>query len=243
MKRRSSLTTRPQDPTPTEAAFYARVAEDEARRTCALDHYIPPETGFAFRVRQAQVLRVTCCDGPQVGGFDAFSATDPSEHFWSSRTRILHGPHTRVGDRLWGTEPRMRPMFTFLKDTVEHEPLPFNARSHDLLYSRCSERVLELWTGLRGQPNCNSNFMRALEAIGSDSSFVHDPLNLFHGDWLRQQRSGMFFHDADARKGDHVELLAEIDTVVAISCCPSACNGDANKGLQVQVFDHPNRTG
>ena len=38
-----------------------------------------------------------------------------------------------------------------------------------------------------------------------------------------------------------MELFAEIDAVVAISCCPSDCNGDGNKGMQIQVFNQPHR--
>lgn len=231
---------RPQDPTPVEAAFYERVREDEAHRELVMTHYIPRETGFAFPVRQSQVLRITCCDGPQVADFNAFSATDASEYFWSGRTRTLQGAHLRVGDRLWSTEPRMRPMFTFIKDTVEHKPLRFNARSHDLIYSRCSERAVEMRTGRKGQANCNTNLRRALQAIGFDDRFVHDAFNVFmctgYDDLDR-----LFYLEPDARRGDYVELFTEMDTVVAISCCPSDCNGDATKGLEVQVFNQPHR--
>jgi hypothetical protein len=47
------------------------------------------------------------------------------------------GSHLHVGDRLWSTEPKMRPMFTFITDTVEKKPRPHNATSRDLIYSRC----------------------------------------------------------------------------------------------------------
>jgi uncharacterized protein len=227
---------RPQDLTPTQAALYARIAEDEASRTPTCDHYIPRETGFAFPVKRGQVVRITCSDGPQVADFNAFCSTDPSEHFWSGRTRTLQGAHLRVGDRLWSTEPKMRPMFTLIKDTVKHGPLPFNARSHDLIYSRCSERSVALLTGLSDQPNCNSNLRHGLQAIGFDDRFVHDAFNIFMCTGYDDDHR-LFYLEPDARRGDHVELLAEMDTVVAISACPSGCNGPTTKGLQVQVFD------
>lgn len=233
---------RPQDPTPAEATFYAGVAGDETGRTPVLEHYIPRQTGFAFPVRHGQVLRVTCCDGPQVADFNAFCATDASEHFWSGRTRTLQGAHLRVGDRLWSTEPRMRPMFTFIKDTVTHAPLQFNARSHDLIYSRCSERAIELRTGLRGQPNCNTSLKRALQAIGFDDRFVHDAFNIFMCTGYDADHR-LFYLEPDAHQGDHVELFAEMDTIVAISACPSGCNGPVTRGLQVQVFDQPHGAG
>lgn len=233
-------TPRPQDPTPAQAAIHARIVADETSRKTRLDHYVPPETGFAFPVQRFQVVRITCCDGPQVCDFNAFGATDPSEFFWSGRTRTLHGSHLRVGDRLWSSEPRMRPMFTIIKDTVEHRPLRCNARSHDLIYSRCSERAIELRTGLKKQPNCNTNLQRALQAVGFDERYVHDAFNIFMCTGYDENHR-LFYLDPDARQGDHVELVAEIDTMVAISCCPSGCNGEQNKGLQVQVFDQPLR--
>jgi uncharacterized protein YcgI (DUF1989 family) len=228
---------RPHDLNENQIAFYAQVAEDAAARTTRIEHYIPRETGFAFPVKQNQVLRVTCCDGPQVADFNAFCATDPTEYFWSGRTRTLQGAHLRVGDRLWGTEPKMRPMFTLIKDTIEHRPMQFNARSHDLIYSRCSESSVAIWTGKRG-PNCNTNLRRALDEIGFDNRYVHDAFNIFMLTGYDDDHR-LFYLPPDARKGDHVELFAEIDAVVAISCCPSDCNGDGSKGLQIQVFDQP----
>jgi uncharacterized protein YcgI (DUF1989 family) len=113
---------RPYELTPSQLAYFLRVSAEQTGRRPVLKHYIPRETGYAFPVDCHQVLRITCCDGPQVADFNAFSRTDASEHFWSGRTRTLQGVHLTVGDRLWGTEPKMRPMFTFITDTVERDP-------------------------------------------------------------------------------------------------------------------------
>jgi uncharacterized protein YcgI (DUF1989 family) len=230
--------TRPQDPSRAELARYARIVQDEASRRKVLDHYIPRQTGFAFPVNRGQVMRVTCCDGPQVADFNAFCATDASEHFWSGRTRTLQGAHLHVGDRLWSTEPNMRPMFTLIKDTVNHQPHRFNARSHDLIYARCSERSVAMLTGKEGTPSCNANLRRALHAIGFDDRYVHDAFNIFMLTGYDDDHR-LFYLEPDARQGDHVELIAEMDTIVAISACPSDCNGPITKGIGVQVFDHP----
>ena len=218
--------------------FFGLVATQTAERRVAMDRYVEKETGSAFPVARGQVLRITCCDGPQVCDFNAFAADDPSEHFWSGRTRTLQGAHLTVGDRLWSTEPRMRPMFTIIADTVAHQALPHNAASHDLIYARCSERAWELTFGERGRPNCNTNMMRALEAIGFPSSHVHDAFNIFMTTGI-DEKQRLFFLEPDAKTGDFVELYAEMDTVVAISCCPGGCSGDENKGLQFTVYDQP----
>jgi uncharacterized protein YcgI (DUF1989 family) len=122
---------------PAAWAPYAALAEAPRGRP-AHDVYVPAETGHACAVARGQILRIACVDGPQVCDFNGFAADDPAEHFWSGRTRTLQGAHLTAGDRLWSTEPKMRPMFTILVDTTPRPGLPHNAASHDLLYARCS---------------------------------------------------------------------------------------------------------
>jgi len=203
-----------------------------------MDVYIPKETGRAFPVRAGQIVRVVCVEGGQTADFNAFSMADPSEHFWSGRTRTVQSSHLTTGDRLWSTEPNMRPMFTIIADTVDHQPLPNNAASHDLLYARCSARSWELQTGMHDHANCNSNMIHALDEIGFPSAYVHDAFNIFMTTGTDEEHR-LFYREPDAKQGDYIEMLAEIDTIVAISACPAGCNGVANKGLQCIVYDHP----
>jgi uncharacterized protein YcgI (DUF1989 family) len=113
-----AMKPRPQDLTVDQLSYYAAVSADVGARKSISRIYIPKQAGKACAVAAHQVLRVTCCDGPQVADFNAFAQNDPSEYFWSGRTRTLQGSHLHVGDRLWSTEPKMRPIFTFITDTV-----------------------------------------------------------------------------------------------------------------------------
>lgn len=214
---------------------YAALAEGSGDRRLVHDRYVAKESGSALLVEKGQILRITCCDGPQVCDFNAFAADDPREHFWSGRTRTIQGAHLAVGDRLWSTEPRMRPMFTIIADSVPRAVLPNNAASHDLIYARCSASAWALRLGRTDAPNCNDNLIRALEAIGFPSDHVHDAFNIFMTTGI-DDRHKLFFLAPVARQGDYLEMVAEIDTVVAISCCPGGCNGDENKGLQLTVY-------
>jgi uncharacterized protein YcgI (DUF1989 family) len=220
-----------------ELRRYRTLAEMDGRRLL-LDRYIEKETGYACSVGRGQIIRIACCDGPQVCDFNAFSADDPSEHFWSGRTRTLQGAHLTVGDRLWSTEPKMRPMFTIIADTVPRPALPMNAAPHDLIYARCSASAWALRLGHRNAPNCNDNLVSALTAIGFPTTHVHDAFNIFMTTGI-DERQKLFFVEPTAREGDYVELHAEIDAVVALSCCPGGCNGAQNKGLQVTVWERP----
>src|SRR6056297_1051309 len=120
------------------------------------------EHALAFPVRAGEILRITCHEGPQTCDFNAFALDDPTEHFWSGRTRTLEGSHLSVGSRLWSTEPRMRPMFTIIADTVPPSELPCNAASHDLIFARCSQSAWALRFGPGPHRNCNDNLAEAL---------------------------------------------------------------------------------
>jgi hypothetical protein len=218
-------------------AYYRRLAEEPALRETVQEFVIPRETGKAFPVDAGQILRVAQVDGPQVADFNAFSREDPREMFWSARTRILEGVHLTVGNRLWSTPPRMRPMFTIIADTVDHRPLPHRAASHDLLYARCNERLFEVVAGQPGRRNCQDNLAAAIKEFGLGPEHVHDAFNLFMTTGI-DDNGRLFYLDPDAKKGEYVELHAEMDCLVAISACPGGCSGPHNKPIGVQVYRH-----
>lgn len=231
---------RPQDLSEAQLRYYSDVSGDVADRSVVMKTYVPRRSGKAFPLAKHQIVRISCCDGPQVCDFNAFARDDPSEFFWSGRTRTLYGSHLKVGQRLWSTEPKMRPMLTFITDTVQKLKHPHNATSHDLLYSRCSERRVELRTGKRHQPNCNDNLKQALREIAFSDEYVHDAFNIFMTTGCDDEHR-LFYVDPEARRGDHVELYAEIDLVCAVSCCPGASSGSEPHGLLVETFAQPRR--
>jgi len=198
---------------------------------------IPARTGHAFRVAEGEVLRVRCHEGPQVADLIAFNADDPRERFWQARTRVVHGGHLGVGDQLWSIPPWTRPIMTLIADTVEHGDLADGARSHDLLFCRCDARLYELVHGRAdGHANCNDNLVAAIAPFGLGPGDVHDPFNVFMTTGLN--RSGKpFYLPSDAKKGDYVDLLAEMNVLVAISACPGGSSGPQSHPLEVEIFE------
>jgi uncharacterized protein len=214
-------------------APYAALAAG-AQRELKYHGIVPAEHGLAFPVMAGEILRITCNEGPQTCDFNAFALDDPAEHFWSGRTRTLEGSHLTVGNRLWGTEPRMRPIFTIIADTVSRAVLPCNAASHDLVFSRCSHSAWVLRLGPGPHRNCNDNLTEALADAGFPGAPVHDAFNIFMTTGIDDDKRLRIF-DPLARVGDYMELVAEIDTMVALSACPGDCNGGRNKALEVHV--------
>ena len=212
------------------------VSEGASARPLVNSAVIPARTGLAFRVAEGGVLRVRCHEGPQVADLIAFNADDPRERFWQARTRVVHGGHLGVGDQLWSIPPWTRPMITLIADTVVHGDLADGARSHDLLFCRCDARLYELVHGRAGgHANCNDNLASAIAPYGLGAGDVHDPFNIFMTTGLN--RSGKpFYLPSNARKGDSVDLLAEMNVLVAISACPGGSSGKQSLPLEVQIF-------
>ena len=216
-------------------SYYKRLAEDTGRRELVRKLTVPRISGKAFIVEAGQILRIVCSEGPQVVDFNAFHKDDPKEWFWSGRTRLVQRAHLSVGDRLWSTPPRMRPMFTIIADTVEHKPLPNRARSHDLMYCRCNERLFEVVRGEKGAPNCNTNLASAISEFGIPAEYVHDAFNIFMVTGL-DERDRFFHLEPDAKTGDYMELYAEIDCIVALSACPGGSTGPEKRAVGVEIY-------
>jgi hypothetical protein len=197
---------------------------------------IPARHGRAVILDQGQILRVACPEGPQVADFIVFNRDDPDEQFWAARTRVVHGGHLDVGDRLWSCPPWTRPMMTLIADTVDHRPLPNGARSHDLLFCRCDAQLYRAVHGIEGHRNCNDNLAEAIAAFGLPPRAVHDPFNIFMTTGLNDD-GRPFYLPADSRQGDYVELLAEIPCLAAVSACPGGSSGSRSHSLMLTVYE------
>ena len=89
--------------------------------------------------------------------------------------------------------------------------------------------------GLADAPNCNDNLAQAISEFGLAPEHVHDPFNIFMTTGINDAGKP-FYLPSDARKGDHVELLAEINCLVAVSACPGGSSGSRSLSLKIEIF-------
>ena len=207
-------------PLSPDAALIARLAAQQDKRRPVLDRVVPVRSGFAFRVDAGQIIRFSTVDGPQVVDLNLWAADDPRERFWASRTRQFYGTHVTTGHRLWSNLPFLRPMVTFIADTIGYGRDEDDAGCHDLLGTRCDPYVNQMLSGAAYDFHCHSNLTRAIAPFGLTEFDVHDVINLFQVTGLMPDDKRYFMKTCPARHGDHVELLAEIDLLAAISLCP-----------------------
>lgn len=223
-----------------DPAAYERLAGQEKEWRLRETVVVPPLKGGAFLVRKGEVLRVGQPDGPQVCDFNAFSADDPKEHFWSGRTRILEATHLTALNRLWSM--KVRPMFTIIADAVKHSASGRGGRSHDLIFARCSRELWRLVDGRTNAPNCQDNLAAAITTFGLGPHDVHDAFNLFMKTGVDAADRSLFYEPCDSHKGDHVDLYAEMDCIVALSSCPCGDGSEVNPPvyrLQAEIFEAP----
>jgi uncharacterized protein YcgI (DUF1989 family) len=116
--------------------------------------------------------------------------------------------------------PYLRPDGTITNDTLAYGVDEDGARCHDLLGTRCDPYVNQLLTGASFDYHCHSNLVRAVLPYGLTELDVHDVINVFQVTGLMPDDERYFRKASPARVGDHFELLAEIDLLMAASTCP-----------------------
>ena len=198
-----------------DRAFYARLAAETARREPVDRFVVPPRSGRAWPVRAGQICRIVAVDGPQVADLNAWSLHNPRERFWASRTRQLHQAHLTAFDRLWSCLPYLRPMLTITADTIQYGRDADGGGCHDLLGTRCDPYVHKLLNGEDFDFCCHSNLVRAVAPYRLAEHDVHDVLNVFQVTGLTAE-GRYFVKPSPARRGDFLELFAEIDVLLSL---------------------------
>jgi len=218
-----------------------RAARAKATQTSRVT--IPPREARCFYVTAGSFFRISCPEGAQVGDLNLFEARNLDEHFYSGKTRALHGSHINVGDRLWSCLPYLRPMATVLTDSLDWYGVDeHGGRVHDVIGTRCDPYTHHLLTGQDYHHTCHSNLTRALathldKPLSEAELLVHDVLNVFMCTGFTQETGQYFMKASPARKGDYIEFFAEIDLLCALSACPGGDCGTQHSSDSPQC--HP----
>lgn len=227
----------PQTLPPFDAAFYQRVREGlEQVETLT----VPAREARSFRVPAGYVFRIVSCQGPQVGDLNLWKDGDLDEHFFSGKTRALHGTHVSAGHRLWSNLPHLRAMATITRDTLGWYGRDADgAGVHDVIGTRCDPYTNHLLHGADYDRCCHSNLVRALvcgEGLSPAQAelCVHDVLNVFMCTGFTADTRQYFMKASPARPGDFIEFFAEIDLLAALSACPGGdCGGEHSSDVAV----------
>lgn len=209
------------EPAPLENYFAAKKSMKKISETL-----VPARDAKCVEVKQGQFFRIVSVDGPQVGDLNLHSLSDPSERFFSGKTRALHGTHVSTGDRMWSSLPFLRPMATITDDTLDWYGFDeFGGSVHDVIGTRCDPYTHMLTSDDPYHYCCHSNLTRSLADYlkiprGEAELLVHDVCNIFMCTGFTKDTHQYFMKATPVRPDDYIEFFAEIDLIVNLSACP-----------------------
>ena len=187
---------------------------------------VQPREGGCFHVPAGGFFRIISVEGPQVGDLNLWNAQNLDEHFYSGKTRAIHGTHITTGERMWSNLPYLRPMATIIEDTLGWYGMDeFGGSIHDVIGTRCDPYTHHLLARDNYHHCCHSNLSRALadetgRPIKEVEMQVHDVLNVFMCTGFTRDTGQYFMKASPVRPGDYIEFFAEIDLLGALSACP-----------------------
>jgi uncharacterized protein YcgI (DUF1989 family) len=183
---------------------------------------------IAFAMYAGQVCRIVDVEGKQVADLVCFDLHDHTDKLSVNNTMLLNGTHlATTGQHLYSTKASV--LMTIERDTCG---------VHDLLAGSCSEGTNRLRYGVRGTPNCRSNFEAALAPHGIPLAEVPYSLNVFMNVPVTEQ--GLSIQEPTSKPGDYIDLRADRDLLVAVSNCPqerNPCNGFRPTALDLHVYE------
>ena len=211
---------------------------------------VQPREGGCFHVPAGGFFRISSVEGPQVGDLNLWNAQNLEEHFYSGKTRAIHGTHITTGERMWSNLPYLRPMATIIEDTLGWYGMDeFGGSIHDVIGTRCDPYTHHLLAGDDYHHCCHSNLSRALadetgRPLKEVEMQVHDVLNVFMCTGFTRDTGQYFMKASPVRPGDYIEFFAEIDLLGALSACPGgdcssthSSDAAACHPLLVEIFE------
>jgi uncharacterized protein YcgI (DUF1989 family) len=170
---------------------------------------IPARRGRALRIGSGETLRLINTHGTQVVDTWAFNAGDMAECMSMEHSRVaIGGIFPKPGDTM--VTNKRRGILTLVEDT--------SPGIHDTLIAACDRYRYEL-LGVPDHDSCTDNLHAALAELGVSAPETPSPWNM----WMNipvGADGAVSFEPTVSKPGDHVLLRAEMDCVVAFSCCP-----------------------
>jgi hypothetical protein len=199
--------------------------------------FIPAGEARAFTIDKGQILRLLNPEGEQVADAIFFNAHDYKETFhpgFSCRWNQFQGiGNAKRLAKLYSKPPRYNVMFSVIDDPV--------GVHWAYLGSRCNRLNYKLRDNVDAPPHrsCQDNLAEAIAPYGLTADDVPDVYNIWMNVDIDPETQFFVVKPPLVKKGDHIDMLAEMDCLVAISACPSdkiATNMYKIKPLIVEIY-------
>jgi uncharacterized protein YcgI (DUF1989 family) len=202
--------------------------DDVRPERIACSHRLEARDAVAFVMYAGQVCRLLDIEGQQVADLVCFDLHDRTNKLSVNNTVLMNGSlKAAAGQHFYSTTASV--LMTVGVDTCG---------VHDLIAGSCSEGTNRVRYGVRGTPNCRSNFERVLSPHGIPLAEVPYSFNAFMN--VPVTSEGLSIQEPVSKAGDYIDLRAERDLLVAVSNCPqerNPCNAYRPTALGVFVYE------
>lgn len=191
---------------------------------------IPAREYLALEVKKGQIVRFIDIEGQQVVDVSVFNLHDLEERSSAEATRLLNATwRIREGHSIYSQ--RCNKMYTIIDDKIGKNPMG----------GFCTEETNWARYGIRGTRNCRDNLAMAVARYGLTKKDIQEDGNIgLMMDLTPLPDGGYAIREPVKEPGRYVDLLAEMDLLVAISNCPqerNPCNAFNPKPLKAVVYE------
>ena len=192
---------------------------------------IPAQEFLALEVKKGQILRLIDIDGQQVFDVTVFNLNNLEERSSSWHTRGVnetwritegHSIYSQLANK----------MYTIIDDKV-------GKNVYDGGF--CTEEINFIRYGTRGTRNCRDNLTMAVAPYGLTRKDIQEDGNCGLMMDMAPQPDGTYvIHEPSKQPGRYVDIVAEMDLLVAISNCPqerNPCNAFNPTPVKVVVYE------
>jgi uncharacterized protein YcgI (DUF1989 family) len=200
-----------------------------------VEDVLVPARGYlrARTVLAGQLVRIADVAGQQVADVVLTRAAEPRDWLSCLNTKLLNGTDRITTGHVLRSKQSF-PLATVVDDTVG---------VHWFGGGFCSEETNRLRYGVEGTVSCKTNLTASLgDLVSSPHELELDSCaSLFMN--LSSDAEGRFSIDLPpGRSGDHLDLRAEVDLVLALSACPAdlnPCNAYEPTPVRVVIYRLP----
>ena len=194
-----------------------------------LDEMIAPNDNWSGILIPGQALRIVDLEGKQAVDFLCYNADDPADRYNAADT-MKYNKNVYLGAGHGIYSVRATKLFTIVADTM--------GGGHDTIGGCCSAASNMFRYKVPDTPSCHANVLRALTRHGLGEKDIVANINFFM--YVPVGGDGrMAIVDGLSKRGDHVDLKAEMDVLAVLSNCPqinNPANGYNPTPIEVIVY-------
>lgn len=212
---------------------FVKCESDRKAEHAVFNKTVPAGDGYMGVIKKGQVLRIVDVEGNESADTMFYDAADPADHYSATQTIVGQGNLYLTTGTVLRAESGSA-LLTIVADTCGR---------HDTLGGSCSAQsnTIRYARDIQYMHSCRDTFMLQLSKY--DGVYAKRDLapniNFFMNVPVTDD-GGLEFADGVSGPGCYVEMRAERDTMMLLSCCPqlnNPCNAYNPTPLQLLVWD------